>query len=218
MIFALVQILSVIFYCPQDICMVKENVFTFSCQRKRLNKFTLITSVTRVPLIGDYWVYTAFRTKLWRGCGQTFLNEQQQGLMAVLYHASHDGDERGQGEASRFSRAREVIQGRQRCITTRAVSSMFSGKAKLLNRTFYAALDFPIWLHHEQQHYASALIQCHKVMDHFLSIHVVQQVVRKLLLEVTHTIHKFNVEHQTCLTVCIKHWFIDPWVPVFGPV
>lgn len=108
MIFALVQILSVIFYCPQDICMVKENVFTFSCQTKRLNKFTL-NSVTSVPLIGDYWVSTAFRMKLWRGSGQTFLKEQQQGLMAVLCHASLDGDERAQGEASRFSRDREVI-------------------------------------------------------------------------------------------------------------
>lgn len=34
MIFALVQISSVIFYCPQDICMGKETVFTFSCQTK----------------------------------------------------------------------------------------------------------------------------------------------------------------------------------------
>lgn len=64
-----------------------------------------IPSVTGVPLIGDYWVNTALRLQLWCGGCYTFLKKQQQGLMGLLHHTGHDGDEGAQRETSGFSRA-----------------------------------------------------------------------------------------------------------------
>lgn len=63
----------------------------------------LIASVTMVPLIGDYRVYTAFRLQLWCGSRYTFLKKQQQGLMGLLRHTGHDADKGAQRKTSRFS-------------------------------------------------------------------------------------------------------------------
>lgn len=62
-----------------------------------------------LPLVGDDGVRVAVRPQVWCGRCYTLVKEQQQGLMTVLLHTRHDGDQGAQGEGGRFSRARKVI-------------------------------------------------------------------------------------------------------------
>lgn len=64
-----------------------------------------------IPLIGDDGVRVVVRPQVWSGRRYTLVKEQQQGLMVVLLHSCHDGNQRAQGEGGRFSRARKVIYG-----------------------------------------------------------------------------------------------------------